>query len=155
MTQGYLHFETEADIRRHLGISRSPKLEPYDRAWAMLEDADRRLEKARDIVSFEPARLRADFTKPASQAAADLYARVWPVERIIRWKVAHRSSRVAALAAVEDARAVHDARALAYNTSIIGDTRSYAKAVAARIEVENSVWADAYGRAMPKEFWAK
>lgn len=123
----YIHFETEADIRRHLGQSQ-PRKSPYDRAWGMLEDADNRLEGAWVIQEY-------------------------PEES--HWRKADRLARAKALAAVEDSRPVHQARALAFSMSTSGNTRDYAKAVAARIEMERSVWAYAYGRAMPKQWRVK
>jgi hypothetical protein len=122
----YIHFETEADVRRHLGQCQ-PRKTPYERACGFLELADARFAKAFEIYSYP---------------------------REARWLKADRKARATALAAVEDSRLVHQARALAFSMSTSGSTRDYAKAVAARIETERSVWADAYGRAMPRE-WRK
>lgn len=155
MTDDFIHLETPADVKRSLGAggTTKPKLSLYDQAWDVLEAADLRGASAREICGFDPARLDAGFTKPKSQAAADSYASYWTEERRKRWHAAHANAVSIANAAVEASPAVQKARAMAFSASITGDFRAYAKAVAARIETEASVWAVIYGRNMPKEFW--
>lgn len=143
------HFETEADVRRHFGVSRAPRRSHYDRAWTLLEKADHRWTKADAIEGYDAARAEPGFYKEAGRIKAQLYAAMWPRDRIGRWTLADNLARLAALAAVEDCRDVAQCRQLVEQAP---DTRSYAKAVAARIEMEAAVWAVAYAHAMRKEF---
>lgn len=121
----FFFLEDEAAVVRHLGRSKQPNRPAYDRAWATLEDADERIAEAHEI-------------------------RIHPTDK--RWIAADRKARLKALAAVEDARIVTEARRLAHNLRDRGPLRDYAKAVAARIEIERAVWTVAYGRAMPREW---
>jgi hypothetical protein len=153
-----IHLETPTDVKRALGAggTTKPKLSLYDQAWEVLEAADLRGVSAREICGFDPARLDAGFTKPKSQAAAYMYARYWTEARRARWHAAHASAVHIANEAVEASPAVQKARKLADVACVhgdVGDFRAYAKAVAARIETEASVWAVIYGRNMPREFW--
>lgn len=129
MEDGFYHFEDEFAIRRHLGRREPVCLSIYDRAWEILEAADRREEKIIDLV--EPQTGNPD------------------------WERDNRKARLTAAAAVMDCRAVKDARKLADRARDVGDFRSYAKAVAARIETETAVWHEAYAKAMPKRWRAE
>ena len=127
----------------------------YNKAWDLLEKADLRAGRARDIKRFDPARLSKNFTKPKSQAAADSYARYWNDERKNRWMCHDIAARSVAREAVEAAPSVKAARKLADKARQGSDLRAYAKAVAARIATETAVFDEAYGRAMPREWWSK
>jgi hypothetical protein len=128
----------------------------YSKALKLLDAADVRHGRARHIVAFDPARLHANFTKPASQEAAASYARRWNDARRARWEHDDREARATAREAVEASPAVLTARRLADGLrDNPAKLRAFAKAAAARIATEDAVFAQAYGRAMPKEWWAK
>jgi hypothetical protein len=148
----FIFLEDEAAVRLHLGQCRAPVETPYNRAWEILEAADIRMGRAIDIVAYHPARLEPGFTKPPSQALADSHARAWPEHRVEERLRDDRKARLAALAAVEDSNLVKAARKLSDVARDSASLRDYAKAVAARIATEDSVWAVAYGRAMPRKW---
>ena len=100
----------------------------YNKAWGLLEKADLRAGRAREI--------RECPTTPL-------------------WREADHKARSAASEAVEAAPSVKAARKLADKARQGSDLRAYAKAVAARIATEAAIFDEAYGLAMPREWWSK
>jgi hypothetical protein len=125
----------------------------YNKAWDLLEKADLRSERAREIERFDPARLKTSYVR--SQDACDAYASHWSDERKNRWMCHDIAARSVAREAVEAAPSVKVARKLADKARQGSDLRAYAKAVAARIATEAAIFDEAYGRAMPREWWSK
>jgi len=123
-----IFIDNEADVRRHLGQCRAEAKTSYERAWDMIEAANSRSANTPDI-------------------RIDWRCKVWARD--------NHKARLTAQAAVENSTAVKAARKLADKARSSGSLRDYAKAVAARIVTEESVWEVAYGRAMPKTWRLK
>lgn len=101
----------------------------YDSAWKALEDADSRAARAPVILT------------PSDKGFRSLDEN--------EWVCAHVAAKAVADAAVSQSDVVAKLQRLVDRART---DREYAKAVAARIETAWSVWATAYGRAMPKKF---
>lgn len=117
--------------------------EIYDQAVAILETADARAAKARDI--------KAPDDRPRDQWACSQRA-WWTEKRVGDWRTADAQASAIADQDVADSPAVRAVMALADKARAKGTPRELAKAAAARCATRQAVWLEAYGRAMPKEF---
>ncbi len=115
----------------------------YDKAVAILEAADARADKARDI-SRPPCSPRETWAY-SSRA-------YWTERRVEDWQAADAQASAIADQAVADSPAVRAATALADRARAKGSVRDLAKTAAARCAVRQAIWLEAYGRAMPKEY---
>lgn len=112
----------------------------YERAAALLEEADERMTAAPTVG------------EPHDR---DAYGRYWWSldNRVARWDACDWLARLIADRAVSESARIAVAERLAGRARQADDTSALAKAAAARLEMTRAVWTEAYGRYFAK--WEK
>lgn len=118
-------------------------------AIALIDKADARLRRARQIVEYRP-----DVDRP--KHAAEAYAKMWPAERVAEFKKDQLKACRIASAKVAASFMVHKIDRMAKAALNLPETpnglHDANKICSALYAVKNAVFTEAYGRAMPKKW---